>query len=155
MSVMSDAGKNVIDTQPVSCSICNSISKEGLTEQEIRRMGAAGQECITNPKKFVKSCDQWRADHSDHPLNKSIRYTGCYKTVFTLDYDIDGNKEPEERVVRSCGFLGTPGCFNAPGHGTTQKICFCTGPECNGSSSLIPSFISIVSLIVSLILLRL
>ncbi|XP_053209233.1 uncharacterized protein LOC128393132 [Panonychus citri] len=148
--------KNIIDTQPVRCSICNSMSPKGLSDVEVRRIGAVGQDCITNPEKFVQSCDQWRSDYGfDHPLNKSVRFTGCYKTVFTYEHDIEGNDKDEERVVRSCGFLGTPGCFRAPGHGTTQRICFCQGPECNGSGGLIPGFIILISLALSSILLRL
>lgn len=64
-----------------------------MTQEEIAATGSVGSDCATNPKKYMKDCNEWRNNlPSDKAgsINKTVSFTGCYKTEFTYDYDPSG-----------------------------------------------------------------
>lgn len=77
----------------MECSICSSISPDGLTPNQRQEINPVGQECINSPEKFIRDCDEWRnsllVEHGS--INRTVHFTGCYKTIYYYEHDDLGN----------------------------------------------------------------
>lgn len=73
--------------------VCNSISSLGLSNDEAKRIEAKGHDCITNPEKFLKNCNDWRKNWSfleRGSINDTVKFIGCYKVETFFEYNVWG-----------------------------------------------------------------
>lgn len=81
------------DERPIQCSICNSLSNVDLNSIQAGQLEAQGDECITNPMKFVKNCNDWRRNWNfikRGSINDTVKFRGCYKVDVHFEYNVWG-----------------------------------------------------------------
>lgn len=95
LNIVSNSNENPPSSKPIKCSICSSMAPDNLTPEQRKQINPVGQECIDSPEKFIRDCDEWRSSLlSERPfgsINRTVHFTGCYKSTFTYDYDFEGN----------------------------------------------------------------
>ncbi|XP_046482147.1 uncharacterized protein [Neodiprion pinetum] len=82
------------------------------------------------------------------------QHTLCRKIDQMIEFKVNGLPE-DRRIVRSCGWDESKykgECYDRSGFGGIQRVCSCTGDNCNGnghhSSSLVNVLLSSVALFI-------